>query len=432
LNDQTREWVIIMNKTELLEIIRNGENSRVELKRDDVAPQSLAKEISALANLKGGYIILGVEDDGSVTGLIQKDIEEWVMNICSNNINPPIIPYFEIVLWETDKKIGVITIPEDSPDKPYKARQGSRWITFVRIGSTSREATREQEQRLYQASGMVRYDIKPVSGSTFSDLDIGRLINYFRDVRGQDCPEQNEIEQWETLLINTEIMVESRGRAIPVVGGILLFGKNPNHYLPQAGISAVAYRGKEKDYESIERGTIRGAIVVKFTPAHMLSFSPTNFVTLSDKDIVDRGLVERAIDFVRRNTGSKSYLVEGRRIDKPDYPEEVIRETIVNAIAHRDYTINGTDIEISIYFDRLEVISPGTLPNTITIERMKAGCRATRNELIKEVLRYYHYVEATGLGVPRKIIAGMLKHNNTEPDLIEEEYSFTVRLWREK
>lgn len=257
-------------------------------------------------------------------------------------------------------------------------------------------------------------------------------MNYFRDVRGQDCPEQKETEEWETLLINTEIMIESSGRAIPTVAGILLFGKNPNRYLPQAGITAVAYRGKEKDYESIERGTIRGAIVVKFTLAHRLTFSPAHFVTLSDEDIVDRGLVERAVDFVRRNTGSKSYLVEGRRMDRPDYPEEVIRETIVNAIAHRDYTISGTDIELSIYSNRLEVISPGKLPNTVTVERMKAGCRATRNELIKEVLRDYHYVEATGLGVPRKIIAGMLKHNNTEPDLIEEEYSFTVRLWREK
>ncbi len=138
--------------------------------------------------------------------------------------------------------------------------------------------------------------------------------------------------------------------------------------------------------------------------------------------------MEQAIEFVRRNTGSKAHLVEGRRIDKPDYPAEVIRETIVNAIAHRDYTISGTDIELSIYSDRLEVISPGRLPNSVTVERMKAGCRVTRNELIKEVLRDYHYVEAPGLGVPRKIIAGMIKHNGIEPDFIEDEYSFTVRL----
>lgn len=406
-----------MNRTELMEIIRNGESSGVEFKRDDVRPQSMAKEIVSLANLEGGCILLGVEKDGTVTGLTRPDIEERVMNICSNNIQPAIIPYFEVVLWEGDKKIGVITIPEDSPDKPYKALRGSQWVTFVRLGSTSREASREQEQRLYQASGVIRYDIKPAPGSSLKDMDMNRLINYFRDIRGQDCPEQEEIEQWETLLINTEIMVESRDKAIPTVGGILLFGKNPNRYLPQAGISAVAYPGAEKDYEAVERKTIRGPIVARLA---------------GEEDIVDTGLVERAIEFVRRNTRSKSYLVQGRRIDKPDYPEEVIRETIVNAIAHRDYTISGTDIELSIYRDRLEVISPGRLPNTVTIERMKAGCRVSRNELIKEVLRDYHYVEATGLGVPRKIIAGMLEHNGTEPDLIEDEYSFTVRLWREK
>ena len=405
-----------MNRTELMEIIRNGESSGVEFKRDDVPPRNVAKEIASLANLEGGYILLGVEDDGTVTGLARPDIEEWVMNICSDKILPPIIPYFEIVPWEGDKRIGVITIPEDSPDKPYKARQDGRWITFLRRGSTSREATREQEQRLYQASGVLRYDIKPVLGSSLKDMDLNRLINYFKDMRRQDCPEQDETEKWKTLLINTEIMVESRDKAIPTAGGILLFGKSPNRYLPQAGISAVAYRGKEKDYEAVQRETIRGPIVAKFT----------------GEDIVDTGLAERAMDFVRRNTGSKAYLVEGRRIDKPDYPKEAIRETIVNAIAHRDYTISGTDIELSIYSDRLEVISPGRLPNTVTVERMKAGCRVTRNELIKEVLRDYQYVEATGLGVPRKIIAAMLKHNGTEPDLIEEEYSFTVRLWREK
>lgn len=406
-----------MNKTELVEIIRNGENSGIEFKRDEVHSQSLAKEIAALANLEGGYILLGVEDDGAVLGLTRSKIEEWVMNICSDDINPPIIPYFETVLWEDDKKIGVITIPDDSPDKPYKARQGKRWITYVRIGSTSREATREQEQRLYQASGVIRYDVKPVPGALLKDFDINRLINYFKDMRGQDFPKQGDTEQWETLLVNTEIMVESRGKSVPTVGGMLLFGKNPNRFLPQAGITAVAYRGVEKDYDAIERATIRGPIVAKLSGA---------------EDVVDAGIVERSIAFVRRNTHSESYLVEGRRIDKPDYPEEAVRETIVNAIAHRDYTISGTDIELSIYSDRLEVISPGSLPNTVTVERMRAGCRMTRNELIKEVLRDYHYIEATGLGVPRKIIAGMLKHNSTEPDLVEEEYSFMVRLWKEK
>jgi len=94
------------------------------------------------------------------------------------------------------------------------------------------------------------------------------------------------------------------------------------------------------------------------------------------------------------------------------------------------YTISVVDVELSIYGDRLEIISPGRLPNTVTVEKIKSGYRASRNELIKEVLRDYRYIEAPGLGVPRKIIKGMRKHNDTEPDLIEEEDRFIVRLWK--
>ena len=119
----------------------------------------------------------------------------------------------------------------------------------------------------------------------------------------------------------------------------------------------------------------------------------------------------------------------GRRVERWDYPLEAVREALVNAIAHRDYTIAVMDIELSIYADRIEIISPGRLPNTVTVEKMRAGYRASRNELIKEVLRDYHYIEATGLGVPRKIIEGMRAHNGTEPDLVEEDDSFLVRLW---
>ena len=146
---------------------------------------------------------------------------------------------------------------------------------------------------------------------------------------------------------------------------------------------------------------------------------------------VDAGVVEQALDFVRRNIAIDASIDEGgRRRERWDYPLEAVREAIVNAIAHRDYTISVMDIELSIYSDRLEIISPGRLPNTVTVDKMRAGYRASRNELIKEVLRDYRYIEATGLGVPRKIVAGMRAHNGTEPDLVEEESRFIVRLWK--
>jgi len=109
-----------------------------------------------------------------------------------------------------------------------------------------------------------------------------------------------------------------------------------------------------------------------------------------------------------------------------------VREAIANAVAHRDYSIAVTDIEVSLHSDRLEVISPGRLPNTVTIEKMKQGYRAAHNELLKEILRDYGYIEGRGMGVRYMIIAGMRAHNGTEPDLIEEETRFIVRLWKEK
>ena len=391
----------------------------MEFKRDDVRPESLAKEIAALLNLQGGHVLLGVEDNGSITGLTRDshDAEEWVMNICRDHLQPAIIPFWEVIQSDQGKPIGIISLPADSPDRPYKAKRGQHWQVFVRVGSTSREATREEEARLYQASGLMRYDVKPVPGTGLVDLDMRRLENYFRDIRQQGCPPREDQAGWQKLLVNTEIMVEQNGTHMCGAGGLLLFGLRPNRFLPQAGISAAAYPGKVKDYATKERAVLRGPIV-----------------SLSSQggELLEPGLIEQAIDFVRRNTAVEARIdPAGARQDRwKDYPLEAVRETIVNAIAHRDYTIAVTDIELSLYEDRLDVISPGRLPNTVTVEGMKLGVRASRNELIKEVLRDYRYIEATGLGVPRKIIQGMRDHNGTEPDLIEEEIRFIVRLWK--
>jgi len=408
-----------MNRTELAEVINNGENSGVEFKRDDTVPERLAKEMSALLNLEGGYILLGVEKDRTVSGLARppEKAEEWVMEVARTHLRPATIPYWETIEWETGKIVGIVSLPADGPDKPYKAKRGSAWMTEIRVGTTTRDATDEEEIRLYQQSGRLQYDRKPVPGAALADLDRRRLVNYFRDIRRQECPDDADEDGWQRLLINTELMEEDRGRGIPSAGGLLLFGMRPNRYLPQSGITAVAYPGMAKDYEAKERAVIRGPAVALFSEAG---------------DIVETGVIEQTLDFVRRNTAMAASIDDGgRRQERWDYPSEAIREAVVNAIAHRDYTITVTDIELSLYSDRLEVISPGRLPNTVTVDKMRAGYRASRNELIKEVLRDYRYIEATGLGVPRKIVQGMRAHNGTEPDLVEDDDRFIVRLWKE-
>jgi ATP-dependent DNA helicase RecG len=408
-----------MNRTELAELVNNGENSGVEFKRDDIRPEKLAEEMAALLNLEGGHILLGVEKEGMISGLTRapEKAEEWVMDVARTHLRPAAIPYWETLVWETGKVVGIVSLPADSPDKPYKAKRGSAWMTQIRVGTTTRDATDEEEIRLYQQSGRLQYDRKPVPGATFTDLDRRRLVNYFRDIRRQECPNEADEDAWQRLLVNTELMEEDRGRGIPSTGGLLLFGLRPNRYLPQSGITAVAYPGPAKDYEAKERAVVRGPGVALFS---------------EEGDIVETGVIEQTLDFVRRNTTLAAWIDDGgRRQERWDYPSEAVREAVVNAIAHRDYAITVTDIELSIYSNRLEVISPGRLPNTVTVEKMRAGYRASRNELIKEVLRDYRYIEATGLGVPRKIIQGMRAHNGTEPDLIEEDDRFIVRLWKE-
>ena len=149
-------------------------------------------------------------------------------------------------------------------------------------------------------------------------------------------------------------------------------------------------------------------------------------------EIVEAGLVEQALAFVQRNTSVTGQLEAGgaRREEIAAYPREAVREAIVNALVHRDYLLSSTDIEISIYEDRMEIVSPGRLPNGITPMRMLSGCRAARNQLIKDVMRDYRYLEHSGMGVPRKIVKCMKEHNGTEPVLIEDGERFTIRLLR--
>lgn len=395
-------------KTKLLEIIAHGEDSRVEFKRDDLPGQHLASELVAFSNLEGGMVLLGVEDDGSFSGLARTDIEQWVMNVCRNKIRPPIIPFFEIVRdVEEDKGVAVVRVPRAHDVHALWHNGTNRYL--LRVGTRSREASPEELARLFRQRGSLRADMLPVSGTALAHLDLRRLHNYFSDIRQQDTPCDNDRDGWRSLLVNTEIMTEEG----VTVGGMLLFGKTPNRFLPQAGIDAVSYPGAEKDYEARERRILRG---------------PMTPLRTDEREIVENGLVEQALEFVRRNTRTTAELAGGQRVERPAYPPDVLRESVVNALIHRDCLLANADIELATYGDRLEIVSPGRLPNGVTPERMRAGVRSTRNQLLKDVMRDYGYLEHMGMGVPRKIVKGMKEHNGTDVGLVEEGERFTVRL----
>ena len=404
-----------MNRTELLDLLRGGEDSTVEFKRDDVQNHDLAKEFVAFLNLDGGVVLLGVEDEGGVSGTTRERLEEWVAELCRSKIEPPVVP---ILSWAREAEPGrdVLAVRiADGPDKPYARVHNNRRTYFIRVGSSSREASRDELERMYQESGRLHYGLKPVPGAGFEALDLRRLRDYLTRVLGGDTPATDDRLGWETLLGNLALMTESAGAYVATINGLLLFGLAPKRYLPQSGVRAVCYPGVDPDYAVRADEDLRGPLVPLGT---------------ADGPIVESGLVDQGWDFVRRNTAPKAHFEGARRIDSWEYPESVVREALVNALIHRDYAIAGTDIMLAIYADRLEIQSPGRPPNTVTVERMKAGVRYARNQTLVNVLHDYGYSEGRG-GVRSSIVRRMRAHNGTEPDLIAEEHRFTVRLWKE-
>ena len=241
------------------------------------------------------------------------------------------------------------------------------------------------------------------------------MHDYFVRVLGGTAPGGDDVDEWRTLLLNLELATASAGRMAATVDGMLLFGRNPKRFLPQSCIRAICYPGDEPDYATRADEDLKGPL------APLCDY---------DGSLVEPGLVDQGWDFVRRNTAPSARLEGARRIDHWEFPEAVVREAVGNALVHRDYSIAGTDIMLAIFSNRIEVVSPGRLPNTVTPEGMKSGMRYARNQTLVNVMRDYGYVDARGMGVRNKIVPGMRAHNGTEPDLIEEEYRFIVRLWK--
>jgi len=403
-----------LSRVEVLEMLANGEGSGVEFKRDDIENHRLAKELVAFANFAGGVVLLGVEDDGTVSGTQRPDLEEWVAELCRVKIQPPLIPYFQwFHEFEPGKDVAAVQVLA-GPDNPYALVHSGRRSFPIRVGSTNREASMEELERLFQAAGRISYGLKPVPGAGLGDLDRRRLENYFGNVLGGAGPAEDSEEEWTRLLVNIEFMVDADGRTTPTVDGMLLFGRDPGRYLPQSGIRALAYTGTTPDYAAQADEDLRGPL----TP-----------LLDNQGELIEAGSVEQALAFVARNAAPTARIDEGRRIDRPRFPADVLRETLVNALVHRDYSITGTDVTLEIFADRLEITSPGRLPNTVTVDGLRAGARYARNQMLVNVMRDLGYVDFRGMGVRTKIIPGMLAHNGTEPEFTETESSFKVCLW---
>ena len=370
-----------------------------------------------MANFQGGKVIVGVEDDGTVSGIQRPNLEEWVMNVIQDKIHPMLLPYYEEIKLDDGKSVAVISFPQGI-SKPYVLRDRGKEEIYIRVGSTSRLATREQQMRLFELGGMLHSEVLPVPRTDINCLDAARLNNYFKDIL-KDPEPPNSPETLQARLLGLGFLSETGGTICCTIAGLLLFGKSPRRYLKQAGLRLLVFKTLDKDYRAELDEILDGPLVGRWD------------IEASGKRLVDRGIIERCIEAIAPFISQQAGAIDAgfRRETQWFYPLEAVRETLINALAHRDWT-RFVDIEVSAYADRLEVISPGSLPNSMTIEKMKAGQRSPRNTLIMEVLRDYGYVDYRGMGVRTKIVPLTKALSGKEPEFEATEDFLKTTLYR--
>ena len=383
--------------SELKNLLAAGESSHLEFKSEQVKPEDLAKEIVALLNFQGGKILLGVEDNGVISGVARQDVEEWVINICRNNVVPQIIPGYQKLLVE-NKVIVVLDIPAGIA-KPYHTQKGDY---YIRAGSTARKASQEELSRLFQDSGLVHYETTPIAGTKLTDLNWQRLGDYFLNLHPARINLNNEDETArDRMLQNLDIFSQADGAT--TVAGMLMFGLNPERYLPQSEVLFAHFKGKEISDELLDRKSLTGPLPQ---------------------------IIEDAQRVLNLNLQSASTIEGMKRVDQVIFPDKVLREIIINALLHRRWGLMG-NVRIFLFEDRLQISSPGRLPNGVTVEKMKESTHAPRNPILMKFLQDYHFVEKLGRGIPMAV-REMKKLGTREPDFIESGEEFIVTLYRKQ
>ena len=362
-----------MQIDDLLKKISLGEDSVLELKDIEykgnavLGPHrnSMADEMAAMANSYGGIIILGVDDKShNITGLPHEKLdltETWVQDIANNLIKPPLdyrIQKLSISSVEnTEKNIIRIDIPRSI--FVHKSPDGY----FCRRGSSKREMPPEVLARLFQQrtqNRLIRFDEQLVMKASINDLDC-RLWEKFRTPMSP--VDDNEFIEKLKLISRSE-----DGNLYPTIGGILMASQSPEQYISSAYIQALCYNGNDRNSPQLDAVDITGPLDVQ---------------------------IREACKFVKRNMRTRAIKDPGR-IETPQFSLNAAFEAIVNAVAHRDYSVYGSKIRLVIYLDRLELYSPGTIPNTMTIESLPLR-QSSRNELLSSLLaRCRMNFDATG------------------------------------
>lgn len=356
---------------ELRHFAARGEDSATQFKTEITNAESLAAEMVAFANSEGGIILIGVADDGSMPGLSLKDvgrINQLISNAASHLVRSPLAVRTENVALDSGRVVILLTVPKGI-DKPYFDKNGVIWL---KAGADKRRVNSKEElRRLFQMTDQFHADELPTRAG-IDKLDKLRFRDFLRDVYRQDYPE-NPAEL--TLLLQNMNLAAEDGKLN--LAGVLLFAEQPEFIVPQFVLRAIRYPGNE--------------------------IHATDYLDTEDFSGPLQKIFYDALAFVMRNLHK---VQAGRGVNAPglpEVPETVFEELLVNALAHRDYLISAP-IRLFIFDNRIEIISPGHLPNNLTVEKIRTGNSNIRNPILvsyvaKGLLPYH----GLGSGIKRAL-----------------------------
>lgn len=386
-----------MDPRTIEERLRLGEDSRTEfksvahgtlpLKQPEL--KTLAKAIVGFANARGGQVFLGVEDDGTPSGVgtpkHADDLMRQIVEICQMQVHPAL--WCPLQKLETaGKLLLVIDVPAASPDRPYRADH----VFYIRDGSMTREATRDELVRMLHSQD-VHFDETPIDGAAATDLDEAAIDTFLRSLYDPGAPGRR------AHYLRALKCLDASGT--PTVAGLLLFGREPERWFPDARISAVRFPGDRFSSELADRKEIGGTLLAQ---------------------------LDAALLFFQRAAPAPARIEGWERVEK-GIPERALREAIVNAVTHRDYRA-ASQIRIFVFQDRVEIVNPGLLLNQLTLDSIRlGGISQRRNPVLASILARARRRESVGMGVP-EMIDLMTEQGLPEPEFDLQGGHFRVVL----
>lgn len=354
-----------MDEATLRELIAQGEGQTIEFKKSTGQLRRAVETVAAFANTDGGRVLIGVRKDRTVEGVqIGANTREQVVNAITTNTDPVIYPSVEVVRVH-EKNVIAVSVPE-STDRPHLTFGPA----FKRVGASTVRMSRAEYERLLRQRRRVPFDQRPIQEASYEDIDEQKVLAYL-ERRLEADPRASLPSPPVADILNTTLRgaQEIEGRLVPTTAGILLFGKEPQRFLPEAEIRLARFKGTTRT-DFIDQMRTRGTLLE---------------------------ILDEAEKFARRNTRRAMKVIGFKSVRIDEYPFKAIREAVVNAVAHRDYEARGY-IQVSIFDDRLEVQSPGEPLKPI--EELE-GIHLPRNSIICTRLHDVGEMEEYGTGLAK-------------------------------